>query len=102
MATAPYTARVGADGTATITIKTGARRRWTVGQISVEMVATPSGAVCNIRKNTYLVTPMIPGADVAASLPYIDLNDTDTLTIKWEGCTPNAIGKALVLYEDVS
>jgi hypothetical protein len=100
MGTATYSAKVAAGGTATITIQTRSRVPWVVGQIAIEMANTPSGATCALRKNGAIISPMIAPSDVAAGEPYILLNDTDTLTVEWAGCTPNAIGKATVLFEE--
>lgn len=100
MGTATYTARVAAGGTATITIQTRSRVPWIVGQVAIEMADTPSGATCVLRKNTAIITPLIAPSDVAAGEPFILLNDTDALTVEWAGCTPNALGKATVLFDE--
>jgi hypothetical protein len=101
MAAATYSAVVGAGGTATITIRTGSPRAWTVAQVSIELEGSPVGSTAVLRKNGYAVTPMIPTMDVAAGEPYVRLLPTDTLTVEWAGCTPGQIGKALVLYTEV-
>lgn len=100
MATATYSAKVGAGGTATVTVKTGSMRAWVVAQVSVELASAPVGATCDIRKNGYLITPVIPTGDVASGEPYVLLDPTDTLTINWAGCTLNTVAKALVFYEE--
>jgi hypothetical protein len=100
LATATYSAIVGAGGTATVSVRTNTSfETWTVAQISIELEGAPSGAVANLRKNTYLITPMIPAGDVAAGEPYVRLLPTDVLTVEWENCTPGQIGKVLVFYE---
>lgn len=98
MATATFSATVGAGGTATITIRTGSNETWIVAQVSIEMPAAPAGSTAVLRKNGYLVTPMISLSDVAAGDPYVQLLPTDTLTVEWAGCTVGAIGKALVFF----
>lgn len=100
MATATYTAKVTAGGAATVTIKTATTRTWVVAQVTVEMADAPSGSTCDLRKNGYLVTPLIPSGDVAAGEPYVRLDQTDEMTINWASCTPNSIGKVLLLYEE--
>jgi hypothetical protein len=99
VASAEYSVKIGAAGTGTINVRTNAAVSWVVAQVSIELPSAPSGATADIRKNDYLVTPMIPSGDVAAGDPRILLRQTDTLSINWAGCTPNTIGKALVLYE---
>jgi hypothetical protein len=100
MADATYTGKVGASGTATITVQTRSVRTWVVSQISVELTAAPSGATADIRKNGYLVTPVIPTGDTAAGDPPITVLPTDSLTINWYGCTNGQIAKATVFYEE--
>jgi hypothetical protein len=102
LATATYSAIVGAGGTATVTIETRTQETWVVAQISIELEGAPSGAIANLRKNGYLVTPMIPAGDVAAGEPYVRLLPTDRLTVEWENCTPGQVGRALVFYETAS
>lgn len=99
MADATYTAKVGAAGTATITVQTRSVRSWVISQISVELSAAPTGATADIRKNGYLVTPVIPTGDTAAGDPPVVILPTDSLTINWYGCTNGQIAKATVFYE---
>lgn len=99
VATATYTGKVGAGGTATITIQTRSVRSWRVSQVSIELPEAPNGATCALKKNGYLVSPIIPTGDTAAGDPPVTLRQEDTLTIEWTGCTPNTVGKALVFYE---
>jgi hypothetical protein len=98
MATRTYSVTIGAGGTGTVTIKTDSPESWTVAQVSIEMPSAPSGATAELRKNDYLVTPMIAAGDVAAGEPYVLILPSDILTLKWIGCTPGAIGKVLVFY----
>jgi hypothetical protein len=100
MATATYSAKVSAGGAATVTVRPPSVRHWVVAQVSVEMPNAPSGATCSVRKNGYLITPVIPTGDVAAGDPYVDLDPTDTLTIEWLSCTPDDIGKVLLFYQE--
>lgn len=99
VATATLTGKVGAGGTATITVQTRAVRAWRISQVTIELPTAPSGATCALRKNGYLVTPMIATGDSAAGDPPVILRQEDTLTIEWAGCTPNTVGKALIFYE---
>lgn len=99
MADLTATAKVGASGTGTVTVQTRSMRTWIVSQISIELAAAPSGATADIRKNGYLVTPIIPTADTAGGDPPVELRPEDTLTINWYGCTSGQIAKATVFYE---
>jgi hypothetical protein len=101
--TATYSAKIGAGGTGTATIQTGhARQTWDVQQVSVELPAAPIGATCVLRKNGYLVTPLIATGDVADGSPPVTLQPTDTLTVEWAGCTNGTVGKVLLVYEVLS
>jgi hypothetical protein len=108
MATAPYSAKVAAGGTATITIKTSGLVPWTISQVSVEMPNAPSGAVCSLRHGPLgtafgqgrFVTALIPSGDVADGNPPVHLLSTEQLTVEWSGCTPNDIGKAYIFYDE--
>lgn len=99
MADLTATAKVGAAGTATITLQTRSMRTWSISQISIELAAAPTGATADIRKNGYLVTPIIPTADTAAGDPPVTLLPSDTLTINWYGCTNGQVAKATIFYE---
>lgn len=99
MADLTATAKIGASGTGTITLQTRSMRSWSIQQVSIELAAAPSGATADIRKNGYLVTPVIPTGDTAAGDPPVELRPEDTLTINWYGCTNGQIGKATVFYE---
>lgn len=96
-----YTATTAAAGTATVTIRTGSRRRrWTIYQVTVEMRNAPIGATCALRLNGVLVTPAIPTGDPLGGDPPITLEGTDTLTVEWAGCTPGDVGTVLMLYDE--
>jgi hypothetical protein len=97
---ASYSKVVAANGLATVSIRAASPVPWIVSQISIEMGSAPVGALCTVRKNGSIITPMIAASDVASGEPYILLNDTDTLTVEWSGCTPGQIGKATVLYSE--
>ena len=100
MATATYSAKVGAGGTATVTIKTQAPKAWIVAQVSIELPTAPSGSTADLRKNGYMISPLIASSDVAAGEPYVLLLPSDELTVNWAGCTPNTIGKVLLFYDE--
>jgi hypothetical protein len=94
-----YTARVVANGTATIRIISDTSMGWSVRQVSVEMASAPSGATCMLRKNGVLISPIIPTGDAASGDPPIPLSYDDVMTVEFAGCTPGDVGKAYVVYE---
>lgn len=102
MADLTATVKIGAAGTGTITLQTRSMRSWKISQISVELAAAPSGATADIRKNGYLVTPVIATGDTAAGDPPVDLRPEDSLTINWYNCTNGQVAKATVFYEVVN
>ena len=99
MGTRSYSVVIGAGGTGTVTIRTGSREAWIVSQVSVELPGAPSGATCDMRLNTRLVTLLIAPGDAASGDPPVTLLDTDTLTINWAGCTVGTVGQVLIFYE---
>lgn len=99
--TREYTAVVAANGEATVTIRTRTRlQTWTLQQVSVEMATAPIGAVCELRRNGFLVTPLIATGDAAAGDPPVPLRGTDVATVKWTGGTPGDVGRVFVLFDD--
>lgn len=96
-----YTATVNASGVATVTIKTRTRlQTWTLQQVSVEMATAPIGSTCELRRNAFLVTPLIGTGDAASGDPPVVLRGSDVATVKWSGATPGDIGRVLVLFDD--
>ena len=97
-ATAPYSKIVGAAGTAVITVRPPGRQIWTVTQVSNEMENAPSGAVCNLRKNGNLVTPLVATGDAATGDPPVILLPSDVMTVEWASCTQGLVGRAIIFY----
>lgn len=96
-----YTAIVDGSGNATITFKvSNGLDTYQVTQVSIEMTNAPSGSTCELRKNGYAVSPLIPTMDTAAGDPPVQLRPADLLTIEWTGCTPGAVARAIVFYDD--
>jgi hypothetical protein len=94
-----YSGQVLADGTLTLTVTPTYGQGWLIGQVTVELATAPSGATCELRRNGFLVTPTRPRGGVSAGDPYVRLLIGDELTVKWTGCTPGSVGKALVLFD---
>lgn len=96
---------VGADGRLTITVRPSNSVIWTVSQVTAELIpvpetdSVPAGADCNLRKNGYLLTPMVPNGDSAGGDPAVQLLPQDVMTVEWSGCTPGHIGKVLAIYD---
>lgn len=96
-----FTPIVGADGTATVTLKVAnGTDTWTVKQVSLEMQAAPTGASCYVRKNGYPISPAIPTGDTVAGDPYVILQPSDVFTVVWAGCTPGIAGKVIIFTDD--
>lgn len=96
-----YTTTVDAAGTAIVSFKvSNGLETWTVTQVSVDMPDAPSGAYCELRKNTYAVTPIIPTMDTAAGDPPVIVRPSDELTVEWRQCTPGDLGKVIFFYDD--
>lgn len=96
-----YTATVNASGVATVTIRTRTRlQTWTISQVSVEMATAPIGSTCELRRNGFLVTPLIGTGDAASGDPPVILRGTDVCTVTWAGGTPGDIGKVLIFFDD--
>jgi hypothetical protein len=94
------TGTAGAAGTLTLTVKAQSRQRWTITQVSIECEDAPGGAECNLRKNGYLITPMVPNSDAAGGDPPIKIAGNDRLTIEWTGLDVGNVGQVLVIYDD--
>lgn len=96
-----YTATADALGVALVTIKTRTRlQTWTITQVSVEMTTAPIGSTCELRRNNFLVTPLISTGDAASGDPPVILRGSDTVTVKWAGATPGAVGNVLIFFDD--
>jgi hypothetical protein len=95
-----YTAVVGSNGQATVTIQTLKSVKWIVSQISVEMTNAPSGATCVIRKNGSMVTPLVAAGDAATGDPPIELWPTDAATVTWTGATPGLVAKVFAIFDE--
>jgi hypothetical protein len=97
----PFTARVAANGIATVRFKTSnTRQKYTVQQVTTEYPTSPLGCVCNIRKNGNLISPMIPTGDAASGDPPIVLSQNDIMTVVFSSATPGDTVSVFVIYDD--
>lgn len=69
-----------------------------VTQVAAEM-AGAAAAVCAIRRNTWLVCPIVATGDAGAGDPPIWLWPGDEMTVEWTGAPPGAVGKVTVFYD---
>lgn len=98
------TASVGSNGRCTVTIRPTNSVVWTVSQVTIEMLpqpitdSIPSGLSCYLRKNGYMVTPMVPNADAAGGDPAIQLLPSDVLTVEWTGGKQGHLGRVMAIY----
>lgn len=95
---------VDGDGRLTVPIRPTNAVIWTVSQVTAELMvpdgeSVPAGADCNLRKNGYLLTPLVPNGDAAGGDPAIQLLPADVITVEWSGCQPGHIGKVLAIYD---
>lgn len=101
MADRSFTCVVTAGGVGTVTIKPDKRMTWVVQQVSNEMLNAPGTSICAVRKNGFLISPLIAQADVAAGDPPVYLLPSkDSMTVIWTGATPGDIGTVFVTYEE--
>lgn len=97
------TAKVAADGTASITlagIPTGVQ--WTVYQISTETSTPRSGSSVTVRKNGRFITsgPLALGALSAQGPPFILVHPGDQLVASWAGMTAGDTCFVTWLYQE--
>lgn len=95
-----YSATADAAGAATIDVTPSGSYTWVVRQVSIEMATAPAGAACTLRFNGTFVSALIATGDAAVEPPPIRVAVGDHLTVEWTGCTPGAVGSALVLYDE--
>src|SRR5262245_56184745 len=93
-------ATVNAAGAATVSFTPRGSQLYRVTQVAVEMAASGAGsAVCAIRRNGALVTPVVGTGDAAGGDPPIWLWPGDSLTVEWTSAPVGAVGKATIFYD---
>ena len=95
---ATYSQTVSAAGSATVRIRPLRLQTWTVTQVAVEMPPV-AGQTCELRRNGFLVSPVVPTQDAVGGDPPVLLRPSDELTVEWTNCTPGDVGKVQVFYE---
>lgn len=96
----PFTASGTADasGNLTLTYQPRSAGLVRVTQVTAEM-PTGAGAICSVRRNGALVSPMVPTGDAAAGDPPIWLWPGDELTAQWAGAPAGATGSMVVFFD---
>ena len=73
--------------------------RWRATQVTAEM-PTGASALCDVRLNGRLISPMVPTGDAAVGEPPIWVSPGDALTVTWTGAPAGAAGTMVVIYDD--
>lgn len=96
----PFTTAGTADaaGNLALTYRTRGNQLTRATQVTAEM-AGGSSAVCTLRRNGALISPLVPTGDAATGDPPIYVGPGDELTVEWAGATPGLIGKMVVIYD---
>jgi len=96
------TSVVDASGYATAVIRPRTGQTWTMQQVSVELLtAPPAGCTAALRKNGWLITPMVPAGDSAGGDPPIVLRGgPDAMTVSVYLATPGQTMRAFFIYDD--
>ena len=102
---ARYAGTADSTGALTITVQPRSSAVWTVYQVSLELIQIPGGAavpgaaLCNVRKNGFLVSPAVAQGDAVGGQPPIDLQPTDVLTVEWTNAAAGNVGHVLVIFD---
>ncbi|GAA4699731.1 hypothetical protein [Phytohabitans rumicis] len=95
-----YSATANAAGAATVTIRPPSSAGWTVTQVSIEMDTEATGVLCNLRKNGFLISPLVPQSDAAGGDPPVELQASDEMTVEWTGANAGDAGRVLIFYTE--
>jgi len=99
----PYTAAgvAPASGELSLAFRTRGSDTYRVTQVTAEVSprAGGAGAVCSVRRNGALISPLVPTGDAAAGDPPVWVGPGDELTIEWTGLASGTIGKMVVIYD---
>ena len=96
----PFTASgtASASGALTLTYTPRSNDLTRVTQVAAEM-ANAGGAICVVRRNGALVTPLVPTGGAAGGDPPIWLWPGDALTVEWTGGPVSGVGKMTVFFD---
>jgi hypothetical protein len=83
-----YSAATDAAGAATVTVRPRSSSGMLVKQVATEVLTAAGGTVsggglCKIKKNGWLVTPVVATGDAAGGDPPIYFGPTDVMTVEW-------------------
>ena len=89
---------VPASGVLTLTFRARGNETYRCTQATAEMTGG-AAAICALRLNGGLISPMVSTGGAAAGDPPIWVGPGDDLTVEWTSATPGLIGKMLVIYD---
>lgn len=78
-----YSAVSTAAGEAVVTVRPRGSSGMLVRQVAVEVTGLTGGGKCAIRKNGWLVCPVVATGDASAGEPSIFIGATDVMTVEW-------------------
>jgi hypothetical protein len=91
---------IDANGNGILLFQTTRNQVWACQQVSNEALTVGSTASCRLKRDGFLITPLVAQEDAADGLPYITLRPGQKLTVEWSGGVVGASIKALVVYDD--
>jgi hypothetical protein len=76
---------------------------WRVAQLSVEVDGdgAPAGATCVARKNSRLISPLVPDMDTASGDPPIVLRPPDKIIVTWTNLDPGQRGTVTYYFDEI-
>lgn len=94
---------VPAGGTLTLAYRTRGNQTTRVTQVTAEMPtvgnSSAAGAICTLRLNGNLISPLVPTGDAASGDPPIWVGPGDELTVTWSAAPAGLVGRIAVLYD---
>lgn len=101
MAARPYTARAGAAGTCTVTIRPELSGvQWTIAQIGVETQPARVTAQATTRMNGNYLTSTAVMPSTSSGVPAVNLQASDTLTFDFIGMTSGDTAVVTIYYTE--
>lgn len=99
----PYTASGVAPASGVVVLPFRARGSMSaeVSQVTSETSPRSGGvsAVCSLRLNGALISPLVPTGDAASGDPTVWVRPGDEMTVEWTGLVPGTVAKMAVIYD---